>query len=293
MKQVSSLITQKLETIAELPDIVDPTFHSKRKAISALFPYAVRLAQDGERGMIDSISRVASKSMSGEFMWHRIKPYITTLFDESSPPYLNQAIALASPCASWAKGPYTQSKVARWAAAALATPHSEEVRQSVIHALLQIALNNSLRPHIPTEIWAWLKSQPPLQPVCKRRARGTTPDAVRHIRELGDIEILKPYLLLAWSEWTRHCDSGIAEMETAIREDFCGITARCHREDLTQRLDHILGELRRRPWEHGYHIERAERQYGRLKEVLQEVDRSALEILSRMHPEFDPFKQVG
>ena len=180
------------------------------------------------------------------------------------------------------------------AAAALATPYSEEVRYTVIDVLLQIVLNNSLRPHVPVELWAWLKRQPSPSPVIPRReARATTLDAVRHIRELGDIEILKPYLLLSWSEWTPHCDSGIAEMETAIREDFWGTTARRHRKDLAERLDRILFEPPRASERFGRHyclehrddIKRAQRQYGRLRRVLREVDRSALEVLPRMPSE--------
>ena len=62
MEQVSTLIIQKLETMASVPG-TDPAFWSKRKAVSALFPYAVRLAQDYQRRMIDAILHVASNSI--------------------------------------------------------------------------------------------------------------------------------------------------------------------------------------------------------------------------------------
>src|SRR5258708_28771419 len=113
--------------MAGLPG-TDPIFQSKRKPISALFPYAARLAQDGQQGMIETILCIASKSPSGGFLWHRIGRSITSLFDESSSPSLNQAITLASPCAHWIGVSYTQNAVARWAAAAFATPYSDEVR---------------------------------------------------------------------------------------------------------------------------------------------------------------------
>src|SRR5258708_5284644 len=117
--------------MAGAPD-ADTILWSKRKAASALFPYAVRMAQGGQRGMIDAILHSASKSTSGGFMWRRIEPYITSLFDESTPSSLNQAITLMSPCVGWGYEPYTEKAVARWAAAALETPYSEAVGQSVV-----------------------------------------------------------------------------------------------------------------------------------------------------------------
>ena len=93
------------------------------------------------------------------------------------------------------------------------------------------------------EIWAWLKKQPILPPVCLGRRCGTTPDTVRHVRGLGNFEILKSYLLLVWSEWDDLCIDGLNEMEIAIREEFGGIWVRGHREDLVKRLDYVLGRL--------------------------------------------------
>ena len=117
--------------------------------------------------MIDAILRIALESALGGFLWCSIGPYIATLFHESSPPPLDQAIALALPCVDWTEGPYTQKMVARWAAAELATPYSEEVRYRVVRPLLQIAPNNSLRPCVPVELWAWLKRQPSLPSVSR------------------------------------------------------------------------------------------------------------------------------
>ena len=284
MEQVTKVITRKLEILGP-----DPTFQSKRKAINSLFPYAVRLARDGQRGMVDVILRIASNSTSGGFAWRRIGPYITTWFDESSPPYLNQAIALASPFAGWVRRSYTQSAVVRWAAAALATPYSAEIGQSVVDALLQIAWSESLRPHIPTDVWALLKMRPHLPPVCPGRSIGQTPHVVHYIRRLGDIEILKSYFLLVWSEWeTVPHIGGHAGAEAAITEEFCGIEKRHHRQDLMQRLDYIQGQLdlglehfkQHQPWIEEYVIEERKEQYKQLREVLVEVERSAMDPLS-------------
>ena len=287
MEHVSNLITHELETMSGIPG-TDSTLQFKRKAISALFPYAVHLAQCGDRGMFDIILNIALKPTSGGSMWRPIGPYIITLFDESSPPYLNQAIVLASPCADWISRAYTPNAVARWSAAVLATPYSEEIGQSVVDALLQIVRNASLRPHLPDFIWEWLKRRPSLPPVCLGRRRGTTPDVVDHIRKLGEIEILKSYFLLVWSEWDVIDFKGRFQMENIIRDEFSGIAMQHHREVLTQRLDYILGELDRgleyfkqhKPQIDEDHIRRERMYYGRLKERLVEVDRLAMGELS-------------
>jgi hypothetical protein len=265
----------------------DPIFQSKRKATSAIFPYAARLAQNGQRGMIEAILHVASKSPSGGFMWRRIERYITSWFDVSSPPSLDQAITVASTSVDWIDGSYAQGAVARWAAAAFGAPYSEGVGQAVVDALLHIAYRTTLRPYIPIEIWAWLKIRPTLPHVCRGRYLGSAPAVVRHVRGLGDIEILKSYFLLVWSEWNPpyafHFESGLAEMEIVIREKLCGIAMRRHREDLVERLDHVLGQLDRgleyfkqhNPRIGEEQIARAREQYGELKGVLMEVDSEA------------------
>ena len=278
MEQVSNLITQKLEVMASDLD-TDSTSWSKRKAISALFPYAIRLARGGQQEMLDAICRVASKSTRGGFMWHCIGLYATTLFDESSPPCLNQAIALASPLVDWDDGSYTEDAVARWAAAALATPYSEEVGRSVINALLQIASVDFLQSHIPIDIWVWLNRRPSLPPVCRGRSRASSSGACSHIRGLGDIEILKSFFLLVWSEWSFLEFAGLAEMELTIREDFGGVGMWHHREPLVERLDYILGQLDRGLEYFKHHkptlregtIRLMKEQYAELKEVLLEI----------------------
>jgi hypothetical protein len=288
---VSSVIIQKLEIMAGVPG-QDPIFRSKSKAVSALFPYAVRLARGGHQGMMKAILRVTLESTSGGFVWDRIRPYITSWFDESSPPSLDQAITLVSPCANWGRGPYNQSSVARWAAAVSATPYSEAVGQRVVDALLHIAWNEFLRSHIPIEIWAWLKKQPSLPPICRGRSLGTTQGVVRHIRGLGDIEILKSYFLLVWSEWGKVAYSDLAEMEITIRGEFCGITMQQHRKDLKERLDHVLAQLDRgleylklhNPKIKEYEVQVAKKHYKKLREVLVEVGKSPMEALPGTHP---------
>ena len=166
----------------------------------------------------------------------------------------------------------------------LATPYSEEVGRSVVDALFQIAYNNALRSHIPIDIWAWLKRRPSLLPVCKGRIYGSTPDVVRYIRKLGDIEILKSYFLLVWSEWDILYSPGLREMKTTVREEFCGILMQHHREDLIIRLDYVLGQLDRgleyfkqhNSKTHDAHIQYGKERYGELKELLVEMDKEVM-----------------
>ena len=176
-------------------------------------------------------------------MWYHIGPYTTTLFDESSPPFLNQAIILAAPCVRWDDGTYSEKAAARWVSAVLATPYSEEVGQSVVDALFQIVHNGSPRPHIPIGVWAWLKRQPPLTHNHKRLRDGSAPYVICCIRLLGDTEILKSYFLLIWSDWNILHEWQADEMKVSLREDFCGVAMQHHRKDLIERLGHVLNQL--------------------------------------------------
>jgi len=119
------------------------------------------------------------------------------------------------------------------------------------------------------------------------RSCGSSPDVVHHIRSLGDIELLKSYLLLVWSEWNPLLPAGVPAMEIAIREDFFGTAMQRHREDLTERLDHILGLLDlgfeypkqyERPMSE-FDIRDMRIQYKQLNNVFLELDRSAMELL--------------
>ena len=274
--------------------VADPDqIRSKRKAVATFFPYAVWQERNGECRMVDAFLLVARASRSGEFMWEAIGPFITTLFGEASPDSLNRVITLVSPYVRWDTWSFNKTAVTRWATAASAVPYTEVVGQFVVEALLEIAFMNSLRPHVPISIWAWLKKQPPLPPICFGRFRGTTRGVVRGVRELGDVEILKSYLLLVWSEWDCVDLRGFTEMCTSLREDFRGIGMGDHRHDLVARLNHLLRQL---TWGLGFiqqhnplcgedSIRTAKSQYGELKELLLEMDREALGALTRMPSE--------
>jgi len=115
LEEVSRLVTRKLETMAKAADW--EAILSKRKAISTLLPYAIRLAGGGQQQMIDAFSRTARASNSGEFMWRCVGPVVDTLFDEPSTPSLDRVITLLSPHLDY----FNENKVTRWSTAALET----------------------------------------------------------------------------------------------------------------------------------------------------------------------------
>jgi hypothetical protein len=246
---------------------------SKREALSALLPYAIRLEQDEQHPMADAILRATLASNSPKFVWHRIGPHIVRLLGKASTPTLHHAIPFIFPQISWDGG--LRDGIG-WEAAVSTGPYTEKAGQDVVDLLLQIAHVDSLLPFIPIDIWAWLKEQPSLPPVCQGRLRGTTSNIVCHIRELGDIELLKSYFLVVWSEWDSLYPSGLNEMEIAIREEFGGIGMVRHRKDLIERLDRVLEQLeyfeQRNLKKHQDRVQRRKEQYGKLKVVLLEVD---------------------
>ena len=273
--EVSSLITRTLESMAEVAD--SDLILTKRKAICALFPYAICLGRGKQQGMAQAISRAAAASNSGRFVWHRIGRYIRTLFDKPRHPSLNWIITLASPEVPWSGDSHDESTVARWAAVVSAVPYTEEICQSVVGALLQIASINSLRPHIPTGAWARLKEWTPLSPLPVGRFEGSRSDIFRHVRTLRDVEILKSYLLLFWSDLGSLDESCFIEVQISIEEDFSEVGAWRHRKDLIDRLDQQLEDL----GEFSAYVNdvdevrREKEQYRKLKDVLQEVDRES------------------
>ena len=211
----------------------------------------------------------SESSNCGKFIWRHVVPYISRLFDKRSPTSLNRIITLISPYVPWDGALNNAIAVSRWAAAVEAIPYTDEVGQNVADALLQIANVELLRPQISIEVWRWLQRRPSLPPVCRGlqvEKRWTT---LVHISRLEDIDILKSYLLLVWTESFIH--DGLREVLSLIREDFGGIGKESHREELMERLDHVLGRLDQA--EDSLFTRVAKRQYGRLKEVLLELHR--------------------
>ena len=257
----------------------DP-FISKRKAINTLLPYAIYLEQAGQKGMIDTIIRAARTSNSapsntGKFMWHRVVLYISRLFEKQSPTSLNRVITLISPYVPWDGVLNSTIAVARWAAAASETPYTEEVGLSVVDALFQIAWIDLLRPHIPIDIWGVLKKQPSHPSMYHGLLKGGSENIVVYVSRLGDVDILKSYFLLVWTDQYIPDSHGTRAMERSIRENF-GVTGmEQHRQDLIGHLDHVLAQLNQR-LEHSADdalLQGANRRYTKLRDTLLEVDR--------------------
>jgi len=271
--QVSSLITQKLTTMAEAQDYTP--LWSKRKAISALLPYAVWQKEDGQPEMLDCFFHAVRASRKLEFIWYRTSQYASRLFSKASP----HTIVLVSPHLNWYY--IKENSVQQWAVATSMVPCTDEVAQSVVDGLLQIASYHSSSPHITIDVWSWLTKQPSLPPFCYGRQHGTFSNVVKAVQGLEDIEVLKSYLLLVWSEWDILRNRGFDLMCALINEDFGGVWMGHHQADLIQRLDHILGQLDQglehlqqyKPSLDRDNVQQMGQQYRTLREVLLEVQR--------------------
>lgn len=265
---------------AEDPD----ELRSKRKVVTSLLPYAVWLERDGQPEVLDVLLHTARASRMLGFMWYRISRFVDTLLSEASP----RAIVLTSPHLPWDWLTYRVDLVQQWAAAIYVVPYTEDVARCVVDTLLQIASGGWPLPHITVDVWSWLKTQPPLPPVCLGRYFGTYPHVIKAVRELEDVEILKSYLLLSWSEWGTLRSEGFDEMCATIREDFCGLGMSSHRTDLIKRLDHILWQLDRgleylrqhNPNLHKGFQQAGRHQYRKLREILLETATEAIGCMS-------------
>ena len=273
-EDILSLISEKLETLVEATDLSQ--ISSKYKAITAFFPYAVRQEGDGQRETLDAFLRAVRSSKRHGFMWNHIRPLIPTLLDEESHVSLKQAAVLTSPHSEWWKSLTGEHLVQQFAAATSAIPYTDEVGTSVVDTLLQIAFDNSVRSRIPVDMWSWLNRRPSLPPVCWGRRLASHRDVLQIVRAIGDVETLKSFLLLVWSEWDELHFEGLDEMCTSIREDLGGIEMRCHWEDLLQHLDRVLEQLdlgleylrQHDPDIHESDIQRRKGQYGTLRGAL-------------------------
>ena len=251
---------------------------SKRKAITALLPCAAWQERDGQPEMFDTILRARRASRKSRFMWNHVDRFVIRLLSEASPRTIVLALPHVLHTLHHQSGDMGDL-VRRWTEAACAVPHSEEIARGVVDTLLQIASEGELR-YTPVNLWSWLTKRPSLPPICLGRCFGTDGSVVKGIRALKDIEVLKSYLLVVWSEWDSLYTDGLDEMCTLIREDFGGVEMRHHRTDLIQRLDHVLAQLDRgldyfQQHKVGFgerHIQGGKNQYRKLRETLLEMN---------------------
>jgi hypothetical protein len=194
VEQVANLIIQNLRTVVNDRD--HGSLQSKRKAITALLPYAVRQERYRRPEMLDLYLRAAKTSNEWEFTWRCIRGR-TGWLRNASP----RALVLVSPYIRWDWSKRKEGLILRWAEATSTAPSTEEVARSVVDTLLQIASKEELLPYIPIHVWLWLTKCPPLPPICLGRNVGTCAHVVKAVRALRNIEVLKSYFLLVWSEW--------------------------------------------------------------------------------------------
>lgn len=253
---------------------------SKRKAISALLPYAVWRERDGQPEMFNTILDAARASRPVLSMWHHTNQFVSTLLSEAS----LRAIVLVSPHIPWYHLTGRGDLVRWWAATVSEAPYTEEVVRSMVATLSQITHQDKLVPYIPIDIWLWLTRRPSSQLISWRHYLGTSGFVVKAVQALKDIEVLKSYLILVWSEWDSLTSNGFDEMCTLIGEDFGEIGMGHHRADLIQRLDHVLGQLDRGLEHLKQHnsefdedgLRRAKDQYRRLRDTLLKTNIEAI-----------------
>ena len=274
MEQVASLIAQNLEMMIRAED--RGLFWPKRKALTALLPYAILQERDGHPEMLDACLYADRASKEPNFTWRHAEQHVNGLFRKTSP---RATVLLTSVWWDWLPG--KEDRIRPWAAAASAISDTEdkEVLWCVVEMLLRIALRCELLPHIPTETWSWLTKWPYLPPIYSRICAGTCAHVVKAVRALKDIEILKSYFLLVWLGWSplgssgcmlgcpplhtipdstiliRHLpdvpddrlssylSGGFYEMWVSIQEDFGGSGMGDHRTALLRALDLTLPQL--------------------------------------------------
>ena len=272
VEQVSSLITQKVEMMAKAEDL--GKLCSKYRAVCTLLPYAVQQERDGQPEMLNTFLHAARASGILWFRWERVSQFASVIFSKATP----HAITLIS--LYMFQDLLSDEDLAQmWAAATSTVQYSEEVAQSVVDTLLRLAYQPEGIQPITVNIWrSWVTKQPALPPICLGRYCGSNSHIVKAVRGLKDIEVLKSYLLITWSEWDTF--DSVDEICASIDEDFGGVGMGPHRADLIQRLDYILSQLDRGVGYLSQHnpsvgenrVQAMKRQYQRLREASLETN---------------------
>jgi len=159
-----------------------------------------------------------------------------------------------------------------WMAAASALPYTNDVGQSVVDTLLQMAFESDLQPYIPALAWDWLKKRPVFDSWCQGHSLGATGGVAQRVRKLGDVELITSYLWIVWSEWSQITGSELQVVLCLIREELGGIGAAGYRSDLIQRLDDILPQLQPESTR--------KQQYEEFRMVLLEMDKEVMKTLA-------------
>ena len=171
--------------------------------------------------MINAVLRAArtsnlKSSNCGKFTWHYVVRYISRLFETGSPTSLDRVITLISPYAPWGGALNKKTAVVRWAKTASAIPYTEEVGQNVIDALFQIALVDLVRAYIPIHMWEWIKRPQSPSHMYQGLLEGPRSTTVAYVRTLDDIDLLKSYFPLIWTDKSILLSGRIHAVESSI-----------------------------------------------------------------------------
>ena len=123
-------------------------------ATATLFSYAIQRERCGETNIFDAILRYVK-------MCYREDRFIAfTFFLETLGVSIHaspRAVILVTAHLGWCWRIMpladAQDLISKWVEAISVAPHTEEVVQSVVDTLLQIAVNPHLRPPIPADVW--------------------------------------------------------------------------------------------------------------------------------------------
>lgn len=282
-----ALVTRKLTAMIHSADPLP--IYSKRKAITTLFTCVITVKGGERREVVDALLRSFGASGREGFVWHCVEPFVNRLLSEEGSASSKRAILLASSHFPWDRFANAEHLIRLWATAASTVPYTDDIGQGVVDALLLIAVRDTRRLHIPDGMWSWLNKRPSLPPVSWGRYWGSHASLASVIKKIGNIEILKSYLLLVWSEWDYLGYGGLDEMELSIREKFGGLAMVHHRHDLLRHLDQVLGRLdlglehlqKSKPSLGEHSIQQMKGQYGSLKDVLLEMNRGTMRALNR------------
>ena len=260
---------------------------SKCNAITAFLPHAVSREQDGEPEMLDTFLHAARASKTSFFCLN-LMDFVYPLLSKTSP----HGIVLISCHLPWWGLVNEEDYVQLWAAATSAVPPTEDLTWSVVDVLLQIASIPDLSPHIPTGVWSWMLKQPSLPHFCYGHVVGTGAETIKTVQGLKDIEVLKSYFHVIWSEWNTSIVFGdlkvLKNMDAILYKNFSGSGMDHHRADLIQRLDHILGELdqgldhlqQHIPSFNANRVQKMKHHYGELRNILLKMNVEAITCMS-------------
>ena len=243
LETITSSIALRLTKASQDPAAV----LSKYKAITVLFPYAVRRGQEGDLQLLEAFL-CAVRYFPSTSQWTRryIRPVLPKLLVEGSPATFKRAAILALPYLelAWLDSDEICSFTELWISAADALEETEGVCQAVVDVLLQMAFFHSVRTHITPKAWSWLNKRPVLPPRCRGRLLCSIgSNVLPAIRALDDIELLTSYLITMWSEWDCAGEWAFEGMCQALLEEFRGDEVREHRMALLGKLNTVLGEL--------------------------------------------------